>query len=67
MRHAATLGEALEDFVAFQIGNSTGGTTYLHRSGDDFAFGTASTIPTRSRRAKCMISSSRSGAILSAT
>lgn len=39
MRHAATLGEALEDFVAFQIGNSTGGTTYLHRSGDDFAFG----------------------------
>ncbi|MCU0955697.1 MAG: AraC family transcriptional regulator [Hyphomicrobium sp.] len=39
MRHAATLGEALEDFVAFQIGNSTGGSTYLHRSGDDFAFG----------------------------
>ena len=39
MRHAATLGEALDDFVAFQIGNSTGGTTYLHRSGDDFAFG----------------------------
>ncbi len=39
MRHAATLGEALEDFVAFQIGNSTGGTAYLHRSGEDFAFG----------------------------
>jgi AraC-like DNA-binding protein len=39
MRCAATLGEALADFVSIQIGNSTCGTTYLHRSGDDFAFG----------------------------
>ncbi len=39
MQHAATLGEALTDFVTFQIGNSTGGAVYLHRSGDDFAFG----------------------------
>ena len=39
MRCAATLGEALEDFVAFQIGNSTGAAVYLHRSGGDFALG----------------------------
>jgi AraC-like DNA-binding protein len=39
MSCAATLGEALSDFVAFQIGNSTGGAVYLHRSGDEFAFG----------------------------
>lgn len=39
MRCAATLGEALSDFVAFQISNSTGGAVYLHRSGDDVAFG----------------------------
>jgi len=39
MRYAATLGEALADFVTFQISNSTGGSVYFHRSGDDFAFG----------------------------
>ena len=39
MSCAATLGEALADFVTFQISNSTGGTVYLHGSGDDFAFG----------------------------
>ncbi|MBL8674526.1 MAG: AraC family transcriptional regulator ligand-binding domain-containing protein [Rhodospirillales bacterium] len=39
MRCAATLGEALADFVTFQISNSTGGAVYLHASGDDFAFG----------------------------
>ncbi len=39
MSHAATLGEALADFVTFQIGNSTGGSVYLHRCGDDFSFG----------------------------
>lgn len=39
MRCAATLGEALSDFATFQISNSTGGAVYLHRSGDDFAFG----------------------------
>lgn len=39
MRCAATLGEALSDFVTFQISNSTGGAVYLHASGDDFAFG----------------------------
>jgi AraC-like DNA-binding protein len=39
MRCAATLGEALSDFVTFQISNSTGGAVYLHSSGDDIAFG----------------------------
>ncbi len=39
MRHAATLGEALSDFVNLQIGNSTGGAAYLHRAGSDFIFG----------------------------
>jgi AraC-like DNA-binding protein len=39
MRHAATLGEALTDFVTFQISNSTGATVYLHASAGDFAFG----------------------------
>jgi AraC-like DNA-binding protein len=32
MRHAATLGEALADFVTFQAGNSTGGSVYLLRA-----------------------------------
>ncbi len=32
MRHAATLGEALADFTAFQAGNSTGGVVYLLRA-----------------------------------
>jgi AraC-like DNA-binding protein len=39
MRHASTLGEALTDFVTFQISNSTGGTVYLHASAGDFVFG----------------------------
>ena len=32
MRHAATLGEALAVFTAFQAGNSTGGAVYLLRA-----------------------------------
>jgi AraC-like DNA-binding protein len=36
---APTLGEALSDFVGFQIGNSRGAAVYLHRVGEDFAFG----------------------------
>ena len=31
VRSSATLGEALADFTAFQISNSTGAATYLHR------------------------------------
>jgi AraC-like DNA-binding protein len=39
MRHSATLGEALSDFVRFQIGNSTGAAAYLHQTQRDVAFG----------------------------
>ncbi|MCG6859170.1 MAG: AraC family transcriptional regulator ligand-binding domain-containing protein [Salaquimonas sp.] len=39
MRHAATLGEALAEFAAFQIGNSTGGSVYLIRADRDVLFG----------------------------
>lgn len=39
MTLAPTLGEALSDFVSFQISNSRGAAVYLHRMGDDFAFG----------------------------
>lgn len=39
MALAPTLGDALADFVGFQIGNSRGAAVYLHRMGDDFAFG----------------------------
>lgn len=39
MRHAATLGEALAAFVAFQIGNSTGGAVYLIRADRDAILG----------------------------
>jgi AraC-like DNA-binding protein len=39
MRHAATLGEALAAFVAFQIGNSTGGAVYLIRAEQDVILG----------------------------
>jgi AraC-like DNA-binding protein len=39
MSHAPTLGDALGDFVSLQIRNSTGLAAYLHRVGDDFAFG----------------------------
>jgi AraC-like DNA-binding protein len=39
MRSAATLGEALEDFVTWQPGHSSGAIVYLHRAGPDVAFG----------------------------
>lgn len=39
MRHAATLGEALAAFVAFQISNSTGGAVYLMRADRDVVLG----------------------------
>lgn len=39
MAAAATLGEALADLVAIQIGNSTAATVYLNRVGDDVALG----------------------------
>ena len=39
MSFAPTLGEALADFVSFQIDNSRGAAAYLHRMGDDFALG----------------------------
>lgn len=35
MRHAASLGEALSAFTAFQINNSTGGAVYLSRADRD--------------------------------
>ncbi|MBW8636876.1 AraC family transcriptional regulator [Hoeflea sp. WL0058] len=39
MRHAATLGEALNDYVQFQIWNSTGGSAYVYQTPQDVAFG----------------------------
>lgn len=39
MRYSATLGEALSDFVSFQLGNSTGAAVYLLRGPNDVAFG----------------------------
>ena len=39
MRHAATLGEAIAAFVAFQINNSTGGAVYLMRADRDVVLG----------------------------
>ena len=39
MSLAPTLGEALSDFVSFQINNSRAAAVYLNRVGDDFAFG----------------------------
>ena len=39
MRHAATLGEALNDYVQFQIWNSTGGSAYIYQTPQDVAFG----------------------------
>jgi AraC-like DNA-binding protein len=39
MRHAGTLGEALNDYAQFQIWNSTGAAAYLYRTSQDFAFG----------------------------
>lgn len=45
LRHAATLGEALGDFAAFQIGNSTGATVYLLRQDQDVLLGYGVTLP----------------------
>ena len=39
MSYSQTLGEALADYVTFQISNSTAASAYLHRLGDDYAFG----------------------------
>lgn len=39
LRSAATLGDALADFAAFQIANGSGGAVYLHRLGPDYAVG----------------------------
>jgi AraC-like DNA-binding protein len=39
MRHAATLGEAIAEFAAFQINNSTGGAVYLMRAESDIVLG----------------------------
>jgi len=39
MRHAATLGNALSDFVGLQLGNSSGAAVYLLRSADHAVFG----------------------------
>lgn len=39
MRHAATLGEAIAAFVAFQINNSTGGAVYMMRADRDVLLG----------------------------
>jgi AraC-like DNA-binding protein len=45
VRHAATLGEALADFTTFQINNSTGAVTYLHRQDDWVLWGYGSYNP----------------------
>jgi AraC-like DNA-binding protein len=39
LRHAATLGEAISDFAAFQINNSTGGAAYLMKADRDVILG----------------------------
>jgi AraC-like DNA-binding protein len=39
MRHAATLGEAISAFAAFQSSNSTGGAVYLMRADRDVILG----------------------------
>lgn len=39
MSLAPTLGQALGDFVSLQIANSRGASVYLHRMGEEFAFG----------------------------
>lgn len=41
LRHAATLGEAIGDFVAFQGHNSTGGAVYFMRADRDVILGYA--------------------------
>jgi AraC-like DNA-binding protein len=57
VRSSATLGEALADFTAFQISNSTGAATYLHRQ-DDWIFwgyGSYNPSPTVSPHAHDMV------------
>lgn len=39
LRHAATLGEAISDFAAFQSHNSTGGAVYFMRADQDVILG----------------------------
>jgi AraC-like DNA-binding protein len=39
LQQAGTLGEALSDYVQFQIWNSTGAAAYLYRTPQDFTFG----------------------------
>ena len=39
MRCASHLGEAMADFAAFQISNSTGAAVYMHRVGDEVSWG----------------------------
>ncbi|WP_373506078.1 AraC family transcriptional regulator ligand-binding domain-containing protein [Aestuariivirga sp.] len=39
MSYSQTLGEALADYITVQISNSSAGSAYLHRLGDDYAFG----------------------------
>jgi AraC-like DNA-binding protein len=45
VKYAATLGEALADFTAFQINNSTAAVTYLHRQDDWVLWGYGSYNP----------------------
>jgi AraC-like DNA-binding protein len=45
IRSSATLGEALADFTAFQISNSSGAATYLHRRDDTVFLGYGSHDP----------------------
>jgi AraC-like DNA-binding protein len=45
LQSAATLGEALADFTALQISNSTGAVTYLHRHDDRLLWGYGSYNP----------------------
>jgi AraC-like DNA-binding protein len=46
LRHAATLGEAISDFAAFQGRNSTGGAVYFMRADRDVILGYAVYDPT---------------------
>ena len=42
MQYAGTLGEALSDFVAFQLGNSNAAAVYLLRGSDESPWATKS-------------------------
>ncbi len=46
VRSSATLGEALADFTSFQISNSSGAATYLHRRDDMIFLGYGTHDPT---------------------